>query len=253
MKKTLLTLDIILSKEIKYMLKEQGFCPGDKLPSERELAAAFGVQRLTVRSALNLLLADNTIIAKPRSGYYMAPGRILVNTRDFPMDYRSAQTGQPLESVLLTFRKRRAGLALSGKMMLPEDTVVYQVNKLFSDQGKPLCLGHMYLPQALYPNLTREQAGSHSAGSLLTAEGQTAIAKSNQKITLVYANETEARLLSLSPGSPLMKYKGLMYDTSGRLAAFFEQVMLVGSFAFLSEGPCQAPRGNAGNNTGGFL
>ena len=54
MKKNLLTLDVALSKEIKYMLKEEHYLPGDKLPSERKLAELFHVQRLTVRGALNL-------------------------------------------------------------------------------------------------------------------------------------------------------------------------------------------------------
>ena len=72
MKKNLLTLDVALSKEIKYMLKEEHYLPGDKLPSERKLAELFHVQRLTVRGALNLLLQDKTIISKPRSGYYVA-------------------------------------------------------------------------------------------------------------------------------------------------------------------------------------
>lgn len=40
MKKNLLTLDVALSKEIKYMLKEEHYLPGDKLPSERKLAGA---------------------------------------------------------------------------------------------------------------------------------------------------------------------------------------------------------------------
>ena len=83
MKKKLLTLDVALSKEIKYMLKEEHYLPGDKLPSERKLAELFHVQRLTVRGALNLLLQDKTIISKPRSGYYVAPKRILQSIRNF--------------------------------------------------------------------------------------------------------------------------------------------------------------------------
>lgn len=40
MKKNLLTLDVALSKEIKYMLKEEHYLPGDKLPSERKAGRA---------------------------------------------------------------------------------------------------------------------------------------------------------------------------------------------------------------------
>ena len=36
--KNLLSLDVALSKEIKYMLKVEHYLPRDKLPSERKLA-----------------------------------------------------------------------------------------------------------------------------------------------------------------------------------------------------------------------
>lgn len=52
-------MDIILSKEIKCMIKEEHLEPGDRLPSERILAQRFGVQRMTIRSALQLLLGPD--------------------------------------------------------------------------------------------------------------------------------------------------------------------------------------------------
>lgn len=235
MKKNLLTLDIILSKEIKYMLTEQGYRPGDKLPSERELAEHFGVQRLTIRSALNLLLQDKTIIARPRSGYYAAPQRILQSTRDFSMNYISTQSGESLDCALSDFKKMRADFHLSGKMLLPEDTIIYKIVKIYSEQEIPLCISNSYVPEYIYPNLTRSMAASATTTDLIRENCQIGIAKSNQKITLIYANESEAQLLNISPGSPLMKYKGLMYDTHGRLAIFFENIMLIDHFGFIRE------------------
>lgn len=233
MKKNLLTMDILLSKEIKCMIQKQRYQPGDKLPSERQLAECFGVQRLTIRSALNLLLQDQTIVAKPRSGYYVAPGRLLQSTRDFSMNYCSPKTGEPLECRLLAFRKMKADLALSGKMLLPEDTVIYKISRLYCDEGTPICINHSYLPEYVYPGLTRTVAFSASPAAL--AASQTHIAKANQKITLIYANEEESQLLSLTPGSPLMKHKGLIYDSTGQLAVFFESFMLLDHFAFIRE------------------
>ena len=52
MRKNLLTMDVILAKEIIYMLKNEGYRPGDRLPSERFLAEHFHVQRPTIRNAL---------------------------------------------------------------------------------------------------------------------------------------------------------------------------------------------------------
>lgn len=234
MKKNLLTMDILLSKELKCMIEKQNYQPGDKLPSERQLADFFGVQRLTIRSALNLLLQDQTIISKPRSGYYVAPGRILQSTKDFSMNYHSPKTGEPLECRLLAFRKLKADLTLSGKMLLPEETIIYKISRLYCDEGAPICINHSYLPEYVCPGLTRTVAFSASPADL-AASHQSPIAKVNQKITLIYANEEESQLLSLAPGSPLMKHKGLMYDSTGQLAVFFESFMLLDHFAFIRE------------------
>lgn len=235
MKKNLLTLDIILSKEIKYMLTEQGYRPGDKLPSERELAEHFSVQRLTIRSALNLLLQDKTIIARPRSGYYVAPQRILQSISDFSMNYISTQSDEPLECTLSDFKKMRADLHLSGKMLLPEDTIIYKIVKIYSELSTPLCISNSYVPEYIYPNLTRSVAASAATTDLIKKHCQIGISKSNQKVTLIYANEEESQQLHIAPGSPLMKYKGLMYDTQGRLAIFFENIMLIDHFGFIRE------------------
>lgn len=235
MKKNLLTLDVILSKEIKYMLQEQGYKPGDKLPSERELAELFQVQRLTIRSALNLLLQDRTILSKPRSGYYVAPRRILQSTQDFSMDYSQSDTGEALTCELLDFKKLHADMHLSGKMLLPEDTVIYKIVRLYSQQDNPICINNAYIPEYIYPALTRSVAASAPPTELITNNCQVSIVKSNQKVTLIYANELEAQLLRIPSGSPLMKYKGLMYDNQGRLAIFFENIMLIEHFGFIRE------------------
>ena len=41
--------------------------------------------------------------------------------------------------------------------------------------------------------------------------------------------------LNIPVDSPLMKYKGLMYDKQGHLAVFFENNMLIDRFGFIRE------------------
>jgi GntR family transcriptional repressor for pyruvate dehydrogenase complex len=64
-----------LSDEIYEQIKSQIFSgnlhPGDKLPSERELAEAFKVGRSCLREALNQLCAVGLIEAKKKDGYYV--------------------------------------------------------------------------------------------------------------------------------------------------------------------------------------
>lgn len=235
MKRQLLTMDIILSKEIKYMLTEQNYQPGDKLPSERELAEYFQVQRLTIRSALNQLLQDGIIISRPRSGYYVAPRKIILQTQDYSMNYISTTTGRLLERLLYDFRKLKPDLYLASKMLLSTETFIYKIVTIHTENGVPVCISHAHIPEYVYPNLTLPLVKSESLYNLFTRNQQVSIAKSNQKITIIYADETQAELLKITPGSPLIKYKGLMYDTQGRLVSFFENFMLIDRFTFIKE------------------
>ena len=51
----LLNKDEFIANEIRYMFIERKYKEGDKLPSERELAEQFGVQRATIREAYQIL------------------------------------------------------------------------------------------------------------------------------------------------------------------------------------------------------
>ncbi len=51
---------------LKEELDRSGYCPGDPLPSERQLAASYGVSRATVRRALNHLHALGLVFRNVR-------------------------------------------------------------------------------------------------------------------------------------------------------------------------------------------
>jgi len=57
------------------------FHPGDRLPTEEELARQFGTSRITIRQALDTLAAEDLLIRKPRAGTYLkqAPTRTRID------------------------------------------------------------------------------------------------------------------------------------------------------------------------------
>jgi len=55
------------------LIRERGFQPGDKLPSERDLAALFGMSRSAVREALIRLDTLRIVESRPKSGVYLQP------------------------------------------------------------------------------------------------------------------------------------------------------------------------------------
>ena len=49
-----MTLDIMISNELRQYITDHHLKFGDKLPSERELCELFSIQRLTLRSAMKI-------------------------------------------------------------------------------------------------------------------------------------------------------------------------------------------------------
>lgn len=62
--------DLVFS-ELKKNIANGAWRPGDKLPSENEIAEAFGVSRVTVRAALNRLAALNLVSTRNGGGTFV--------------------------------------------------------------------------------------------------------------------------------------------------------------------------------------
>ncbi len=56
---------------IRKLIKEQGFGPGDALPSQRELALQLGVSRASLREALSSLSALGVVSVQPGKGVFV--------------------------------------------------------------------------------------------------------------------------------------------------------------------------------------
>jgi GntR family transcriptional regulator, transcriptional repressor for pyruvate dehydrogenase complex len=62
------TLTSRVTRQLETMIIENRLHPGDRLPSERDLAVEFGVSRTVVREAVRALVAKNLLEVNPGSG-----------------------------------------------------------------------------------------------------------------------------------------------------------------------------------------
>lgn len=138
---------------------------------------------------MNLLLQDKTIISKPRSGYYVAPKRILQSIRNFSL--HSEEDSEQLTYELYDFKKIEADNYLASEMLLPEKSKIYKIVWLYSDGTQLICINTTYIPEYIYPDLTQQIAASAPAIDLITNNRQITLAKSNQKVTLLYSRHKD--------------------------------------------------------------
>lgn len=81
------------TRKVLRLIHERGFNPGDKLPSERELSALFGMSRGALREALTRLDTLRIIGSRPQSGIYL---RAIPAERSIEAMVLFAETDVPL-------------------------------------------------------------------------------------------------------------------------------------------------------------
>ncbi|MFV2797118.1 GntR family transcriptional regulator, partial [Escherichia coli] len=65
-----------LAEQLREQIASGIWQPGDRLPSLRDQVALSGMSFMTVSHAYQLLESQGYIIARPQSGYYVAPQAI---------------------------------------------------------------------------------------------------------------------------------------------------------------------------------
>ena len=67
-------LPMATAQKVKTMIIQRQMKPGDRLPTEKELADLFGVSRSTLRSAMKFLRAENVVVIRQGSGTFVSAG-----------------------------------------------------------------------------------------------------------------------------------------------------------------------------------
>lgn len=67
---------------ILYYILKNNLKPGDKLPSERDLAENFEINRTTLRSAISRLAKQGKLVKRNRSGIFVSENKLIRNVQD---------------------------------------------------------------------------------------------------------------------------------------------------------------------------
>jgi GntR family transcriptional regulator, transcriptional repressor for pyruvate dehydrogenase complex len=73
----------LAAEEILRLIGELALHPGDRLPTEKELAARLGISRTVVRDAVKILSATGRVSAQKGRGLYVADGESMLGARQW--------------------------------------------------------------------------------------------------------------------------------------------------------------------------
>lgn len=226
MRKKILFKDEEIAKELEWIIESRGYHQGDKLPSERELAESFGVQRDTIRNALDILIRKGTLSLVPRQGYYVAFRHMEFNVNDFNSVKETLESfGRKSRTEMLSFETVESDAKLYEKTLLPEGTPCYRISRLRYYDERPVSLERSFIVAEHAPGLKDGDLAMKKVADVMRKRYGISLSYSHQRVTQVFATDEEAELLDVSKGEPLMRYEGMVYDKQDRFIEFFDNLI----------------------------
>jgi GntR family transcriptional regulator len=126
---------------------------GDAVPSERVLTEKFGVSRMTVRQALDSLVADGVLQREQGRGTFVAPQHTDFEMRLTTFGEEARRLGLVPSTQVIDSGTLPAGRVVAEALgIAPEDRVHYVERLRFAD-GTPMAVERAWVPVALAPDL----------------------------------------------------------------------------------------------------
>lgn len=149
--------------------------PGDRLPSEPELAARHGVSRSTIREALKALEQDGLVYSVRGRGRFVSPmGSVSVErpvTRYESTTTMLESLGFTVTTVVLDVREAQAEPRAAEMLDLPAGSPVIALTRLRVAEDQPLVFSQNVLTRDALPGPVRYRDWSVSLTSALAAHG----------------------------------------------------------------------------------
>jgi len=197
---------------------------GDRIPSERELADRFGISRMTVRKALNQLVASGQLERRGTAGTFIpepAVVRPLSKRVSTAISEVVGKAGHKPGARLLFFEQAAADANIARRLQLDEGAPVIVIKRLRLSDSVPFCVETSYLPQHRVPGLVAADVfAAPSLYALLRERFGMTFATSDFHVSVSAAPDVEAGLLGLPPGTGVLAMRSTIYDRDGRPAEF---------------------------------
>lgn len=181
----------------------EGAEPGSPAPSERELVQLFGVARMTVRQALDALVAEGLLERVPGRGTFVARVKGDVQMRLSSYTEEMARRGLAAESRTLLARMESAGPGVARALEMAEGDRVVHWQRLRLADGVPMCVEDAYLADSLVPRFLDQSLPASlyaelQRRDLLPTWGEDSVAAA-------LAKPEEAELLEVAEHDPVLR------------------------------------------------
>ncbi len=197
--------------------------PGERMPSEAELIATYGVSRITVRQAFELLVNDGLVYRRRGSGTYVTIpliehglNRIISFTDDMQ------RRGLHPDTRLIAARLEPATADVARRLDIEPGEELAVLERLRLADGMPMSVERSHLVHRLCPDILDGDYVQTPLHIALRERYGIRLARAQQAIHAVAADKTMAGVLSAPVGTPLFFIERTSFRQGGLPVEFLQ-------------------------------
>jgi GntR family phosphonate transport system transcriptional regulator len=210
-----------IAGEIEAAIADGTLAPGSRLPTEAELAGRYGVNRHTVRRAMEELARDGQVRVEQGRGSFVAEDVLdyAVSARTRFSEWIRRHDREPSGRVV-SLATMPAPRAIAEALGIPSGEAMVRLERLGMADGRPVSLGQHHFAVARFPGIESALAAHGTISAALASLG---VADYFRRVTRVSARlprPEEAALLETSRSRPLLVTENINVDAEGRVVEF---------------------------------
>ena len=142
-----------LREVVRSKIEDGEYAPGTAIPSENVLASTYGINRLTVRSAIDALVNEGLLKRVQGKGVYV----VAQIERDLEVlgGFTQTMNAKNVETWRKTLSKgqRRAGEKYAAIFGIAPEDMLYYIRRLDYADDEPIAIEEIYIPYNLVPKM----------------------------------------------------------------------------------------------------
>jgi GntR family transcriptional regulator len=194
------------------------------LPSENELAEKHRISRATVRHAFDLLEREGLIYKARGKGTFVARARAKYElTSLVPTTEDILRRGWKPGTQVISLRRLNSPTTIAAELEIAEGDEVFELHRLRTADGEPICLQWSYIPARLCPDLL-EQDLSASLTQILEEHYGIRLWTARSTLQARLVQLAEAKLLRIPKNSPVIYIEQITFSLEGHIVEFLKTV-----------------------------
>lgn len=219
-----------VKEKIAALIDSGEYLPGEMIPSEREMAKEFDVNRMTVKKAVSMLVEEGLLVSEAGRGTFVRKFDTRLSMGDVKTQRKAISelvrlTGQVPKNKVILNEVMPCPPSVCEKLNLTPEDEVFVLHRIRYSGKDPVALEYTHLPVKFFPDIASVDFTDISLYGYMKSLSLHP-EKMERRLILMPVNAREAKHLEVIEGDPVYFFEFTGTDEDGNQVEYTKSFML---------------------------